>query len=93
MYVSLFPQKDHLIPELKGQTTKQINLLRGVKTLLVLKQLTVGGDRALLSCKNCSRVTISLPGEDGRREVGRWEEREAGVASQGRVELRGIRDN
>lgn len=61
--------------------------------MLVFKQLTVGGERALLSCKNSSRVTISLPGEDGRREVGRWEERVADVASQGRVELRGIRDD
>lgn len=65
-----------------------MSLLRSATVLLVLNQLTVGGDRVLLSCKNSSRVTISLPGEDGRREAGRWEEREADGASQGRVELR-----
>lgn len=53
--------------------------------------LTTGGDFMLLSCRNSSSVTISLPGEDGRVLLltpprcgwALW-----GIWSYGRVELR-----
>lgn len=52
-----------------------------VQTFILLCVLTVGGDKVLLSFRNSSRVTISLPGDLGRGPVARGVDRDRGVAS------------
>ena len=54
--------------------------------------ITIGGEFILLSCRNSSSVTISLPGEDGRvidlTRIPRCGWALCGMWSYGRVELR-----